>query len=48
MSKDEKTSLVDKGKWFFNEVKDHWSTPAEGKYVPYKEYKDVIIGVGAN
>ena len=22
---------------FFTEVKTHWKTPAEGKYVPYKE-----------
>ncbi len=41
-------SLVDKGKWLFNEVKDHWNTPAEGKYVPYKEYKDIFISVGSN
>ena len=33
---------------FATEVRTHWSTPAEGKYVPYKEYKDVVIGVGAN
>ena len=42
------SSLVDKGKAFVSEVKEHWNTPAEGKYVPYKEYKDVVIGVGAN
>ena len=33
---------------FATEVKTHWNTPAEGKFVPYKEYKDVVIGVGAN
>ncbi len=41
-------SLLDKVKDFGTEIKTHWNTPAEGKYVPYKEYKDVIIGVGAN
>ena len=48
MSNESKSSLVDKGKWLFGEIKNHWNTPAEGKYVPYKEYKDVVIGVGAN
>lgn len=33
---------------FANEIKTHWNTPAEGKYVPYKEYKDVVIAVGSN
>ncbi len=33
---------------FFTEVKTHWKTPAEGKYVPYKEYKDIFIAVGSN
>ncbi|MDD6146581.1 MAG: hypothetical protein PUB43_06045 [Oscillospiraceae bacterium] len=37
-----------KVKAFFTEVKTHWKTPAEGKYVPYKEYKDIFIAVGAN
>ncbi len=41
-------SVLDKVKDFGTEIKTHWNTPAEGKYVPYKEYKDVIIGVGAN
>ncbi len=48
MANEDKTSLITKGKALFSELKDHWNTPAEGKYVPYKEYKDVIIGVGAN
>ena len=48
MAKGSINSAVDKLKWFAGEIKDHWSTPAEGKYVPYKEYKDVVIGVGAN
>ena len=33
---------------FFSEVKTHWKTPAEGKYVPYREYKDIFLGVGSN
>ncbi len=41
-------NLIGKAKDFATEIKDHWSTPAEGKYVPYKEYKDVVLGVGAN
>lgn len=41
-------SLLDKAKALGTEIKTHWNTPAEGKYVPYKEYKDVVIGVGAN
>lgn len=41
-------SVLDKVKSFGTEIKTHWNTPAEGKYVPYKEYKDVVIGVGAN
>ncbi len=41
-------SVLDKVKDFGTEIKTHWNTPAEGKYVPYKEYKDVVIGVGAN
>ena len=44
----EKTSLLDKPKWLFNEIKTHWSTPAEGKYVPYKEYLDIWLAVGSN
>ena len=40
--------IMDKGKNFFTEVKTHWKTPAEGKYVPYREYKDLFLGIGAN
>ena len=42
------SDILNKVKDFGNEIKTHWNTPAEGKYVPYKEYKDVVIGVGAN
>ena len=41
------SDILNKVKDFGNEIKTHWNTPAEGKYVPYKEYKDVVIGVGA-
>ena len=42
------SKLVGKAKWLFTEIKTHWNTPAEGKYVPYKEYKDVVLSVGSN
>ncbi len=42
------SKLVGKAKWLFTEIKTHWDTPAEGKYVPYKEYKDVVLSVGSN
>ncbi len=41
-------NLLSKAKGLFTEIKTHWDTPAEGKYVPYKEYKDVIFAVGSN
>lgn len=30
------------------EFKDHWNVPAEGKYVPYKEYISVLWAVGGD
>ncbi len=42
------SKLTEKVQAFFTEVKTHWNTPAEGKYVPYKEYKDVVFAVGSN
>ncbi len=41
-------NLLGKAKSLFTEIKTHWNTPAEGKYVPYKEYKDVFLAVGSN
>ena len=41
-------ALLGKVKWLFSEIKEHWNTPAEGKYVPYKEYRDVLFAVGSN
>lgn len=32
------SSLLGKVQSLFTELKTHWNTPAEGKYVPYKEY----------
>lgn len=29
-------------------IKAHWKIPPEGKYVPYREYVDITIGIGAN
>ena len=40
--------LTGKAKALFTEIKTHWRTPAEGKYVPYREYKDILIAVGSN
>ncbi|MBQ7542050.1 MAG: MFS transporter [Clostridia bacterium] len=42
------SDLSGKIKALFKEIKMHWNTPAEGKYVPYKEYKDILIAVGSN
>lgn len=40
--------LIAKVQSLFTEIKTHWNTPAEGKYVPYKEYRDVLFAVGSN
>ena len=37
-----------KVKGLFTEIKTHWKTPAKGKYVPYREYLDILFGVVAN
>ncbi len=37
-----------KVKSLFTEIKTYWNTPRPGRYVPYKEYKDVIVSVGSN
>lgn len=42
------SNLMGKVKSLFTEIKTHWNTPAEGKYVPYKEYRDVVFAVGSN
>lgn len=48
MSNKRKLLSKDKLNAFVTEIKTHWNTPAEGKYVPYKEYKDVLLAVGSN
>lgn len=44
----EKKKLGPAVKGLGREIKTHWKTPAEGKYVPYKEYLDILFGVGSN
>ncbi|MCD7723434.1 MAG: MFS transporter [Clostridiales bacterium] len=41
-------NLGSKVKDLFTDIKTHWNTPAKGKYVPYKEYLDILIGNGSN
>ena len=41
-------NLLSKGKSLVKQIKKYWKTPPEGRYVPYKEYADVFISVGAN
>ncbi len=43
-----KEVFVSKLKTLYADVKAHWTTPPEGKYVPYKEYKDIFVAVGSN
>lgn len=42
---EKKSSAV---KRLLTDVKTHWKTPAAGKYVPYKEYLDILVGNGSN
>ncbi len=37
-----------KVKALFRNVKEHWKTPAPGKYVPYKEYLSIFGAVGGD
>ncbi len=48
MSKENGKSLATQARSLFTEINTHWKTPAKGNYVSYREYKDVVIGVGAN
>ncbi len=36
--------LVDKVKYFINEIRSYWHTPAKGDYVAYKEYMMLSVG----
>ncbi len=41
--------MLEKIKEIPKEIKNHWSTPAEGKYIPYKEFASYSIGgIGVN
>lgn len=46
MAKDNKIKTTASN--IMHEFKDHWNIPAEGKYVPYKEYLSVFLGVGGD
>ena len=37
-----------KMKELFTDIKTHWTKPAKGKYVPYREYLDILVGNGSN
>ena len=45
---EDKSGFGGKVKGLLREIRTHWNTPAPGKYVPYKEYKDVVVSVGSN
>lgn len=41
--------MLEKVKEIPREIKNHWKTPAEGKYIPYKEFASYSIGgIGVN
>lgn len=41
--------MLEKIKEIPKEIKNHWSTPADGKYIPYKEFASYSIGgIGVN
>ncbi|MBQ3044894.1 MAG: MFS transporter [Clostridia bacterium] len=44
MAKEKKINL----KSVVTDFKDHWNIPAEGRYVPYKEYVSVLWAVGGD
>ncbi len=45
---EQKTSFSQKAGSLISEFRNHWNTPAEGKYVPYKEYVSIFLAVGGN
>lgn len=45
---EEKKKLSTAVKALGKDIKDHWNTPAKGKYIPYKEYVNIFLGVGSN
>lgn len=42
------SSTVDKIKGGISNFRTYWKTPPEGKYVPFREYIDITVGIGAN
>ncbi len=46
--KNAKIPFKNKVQNFTTDIKEHWNTPAEGKYVPYKEYLSIFAAVGGN
>lgn len=44
----EKKKLSTTVKELGHDMKAHWKVPAKGKYVPYKEYFSILLGVGSN
>ncbi len=44
----EKIPLREKAQGFVSDIKQHWKTPAPGKYVPYREYLSIFAAVGGN
>lgn len=45
MADEKKGSAV---KRLVTDIKTHWNKPAQGKYVPYKEYLSIFVGSGSN
>ena len=41
-------AIISKAKDLVTDIKTHWNKPAPGKYVPYREYLDIVFGVGSN
>ncbi|MCD7827765.1 MAG: MFS transporter [Clostridiales bacterium] len=44
----EKVPVMTRVKNFGTEIKTHWNEPAEGKYVPYKEYLSIFAAIAGN
>ena len=47
-STESKMPFTKKAGNLISEFRTHWNTPAEGKYVPYKEYLSIFLAVGGN
>ncbi len=43
-----KIPFTQKAGGLISEFRNHWNTPAEGKYVSYKEYLSIFLAVGGN